>query len=348
MKIIHLGLISAALFSTFSVQAITLYNEENTKLDIYGRAEGLAGNNLTADGSNAGDLTGRLGIYARQSLNDQFSVVARYEGQLYTRKKDYKSSQLSWDTRYSHIGIDSKDFGLLMLGRTRNPMYQWMGLTDRYMNYTSNVYATGVSSRIDSSYQWNRQDGTLQYEYRHDGLDLRAAYVMGDGNEDSTIDKGYMLSMGYNFSVPINDKALQIKPVLAWQKMVRDQQKSKVKNNYIDYVQQGAGISASYNNTYLAVNIGKQIYQRTNRPDEEYRAVDTLAEYKIKKNIFIRGGYSQLVKQDTDAKQRKQWTIEVEYLPVNNLHLSATYIYDQRDSYDSNENLWVAGVRYEF
>ncbi|VTR23005.1 Uncharacterised protein [Serratia fonticola] len=71
------------------------------------------------------------------------------------------------------------------------------------MNYTANVYSNWVGTRIDSSYQWNRQDGTLQYEYTNGGLDVRTAYVMGNGASDSTVDDGYMASLGYAFEFPV-------------------------------------------------------------------------------------------------------------------------------------------------
>ncbi|TQI79420.1 putative porin [Serratia fonticola] len=349
MKRISLALLFPTLLAANIAEAVTVYNNKGTQLDIYGRIEAQVGNEWTSDQTNATNLTGRLGFEAKTKLDEQFGLFGKLEWQVNTQKNDTKNSNDNWDIRYSYVGIDGKDLGKLMVGRTRNPMYQWMGITDRYMNYTANVYSNWVGTRIDSSYQWNRQDGTLQYEYTNGGLDLRTAYVMGNGASSSTVEDGYMASLGYAFEFPIAGTPLKIKPVVAWQKMTKDPKDTSLSGYYTNYVQKGAGVRLNYGQAYLGINVGKQTYERAgNRADRNFDSFDSLAEYWFTKKIALRGGYSQLIESEDDYVHRKQWVSELEYRVLRNVHLSATYIYDDRESYDSAENLWVLGLRYEF
>ncbi|MFE8118442.1 porin [Brenneria goodwinii] len=339
---------SVLFFITTSVHAVTVYNNKDTRLDIYGRVEAQIGNGWTNDNTNAANLTGRLGFEAQQKLDESFNLFGKLEWQVTTQKNDTKNTEDNWDVRYAYAGVGSKDYGRIMVGRTRNPMYQWMGLTDRYMNYTANVYSNWVGSRIDSSWQWNRQDGTIQYEYENKGVDVRLAYVMGNGAADSTIDNGYMASLGYSFDIQIAGKPLKIKPVIAWQSLTKDPKNTTLSGNYTDYSQKGAGIRLNYDKALLALNIGRQSYERQGRPDIDYDVFDSLAEYWFTNKIALRGGYSQLIEKKSNYVHRRQWVTEAEYRLKRNIHFSVTWIYDERESYDSAENLWIAGLRYDF
>ncbi|VTR23002.1 Uncharacterised protein [Serratia fonticola] len=55
-----------------------------------------------------------------------------------------------------------------------------------------------------------------------------------------------------------------------------------------------------------------------------------------------------MIESENDYVHRKQWISELEYRLKKDVHLSATYIYDDRESYDSAENLWVLGLRTNF
>lgn len=348
MKKTPLTLLFPALLISSITEAVTVYDKNGTLLNIYGRIEAQVGNSWEAEQKSATNLTGRLGFEAKQQLDEDFTLFGKLEWQVNTQKNDTKNEEDNWDIRYGYVGVENKDLGKIMVGRTRNPMYQWMGITDRYMNYTSNVYSNWVGSRIDSSYQWNRQDGTLQYEYQKNNLDIRTAYVMGNGAGSSTVDNGYMASLGYTFDFPITETSLKIKPVLAWQKMSKDPEDKTLSGKYTDYTQKGAGLRFSYGKAYLGVNVGKQTYEREGNPDRNFKAFDSIAEYWVADKVALRGGYSQLIESENDYAHRKQWITEAEYRLKKNVHLSATYIYDNRDSYESAEDLWTLGLRYEF
>lgn len=348
MKKITLTLAFSTLFFNGLAEAATVYNKSDTKIDLYGRIEAQIGNKWTDTHSSAANLTGRLGVEAQQKLENDFRLIGKMEWQVNTQKNDTESSDDTWKIRYAYAGIENKDYGRVIVGRTRNPMYQWMGITDRYMNFTSNVYSNWVGTRIDSSYQWNRQDGTIQYEYANHDVDFRAAYVMGNGAGDSTVDDGYMASLGYTFSLDILDNPLKIKPIVAWQKMTKDPKNTSLGGNFTNYTQKGAGIRLNYDKAYLGVTVGKQTFERRTGADREYDALDTLAEYWIFDNIALRGGYSELIEKSNDYAHRKQWVGEIEYRYKKNIHLSGTYIDDNRDDKNASGDLWAVGLRYEF
>ncbi|WP_413735516.1 porin [Sodalis sp. RH21] len=349
MKNIILSVFFTSLFLAGFTEAATVYNKDGTKLNLYGRIEAKIGNEWTSDQSTAANLTGRLGIDAQQKLDDTFTAIGKMEWQVNTQANDTETSDDTWKIRYAYAGVQTTEYGRVMVGRTRNPMYQWMGITDRYMNFTPNVYSNWVGTRIDSSYQWNRQDGTIQYEYLGHNVDLRTAYLMGNGAGDSTVEDGYMSSLGYTFKTTLFDKALTIKPVVAWQKLTKNPENRTLSGNYTHYIQEGLGLRVNYDKTYLGATVGRQKYERINAVERKFDALDTLAEYWFTKKIALRGGYSQLIeKANDDYAHRKQWLVEAEYKLQKDIHLSTTYIRDERDDYESPDNLWVVGLRYEF
>ena len=146
-----------------SALAISVYKDKATTLDIYGRIEWQLAN---GDASFAKDdsrsqIGGRLGIYLTRDLPllEDTKLVGRLEWQVRTEKDDNKTNDKDLDARYAYLGLSHAKYGELIAGRTKNPLYQVMRMTDKYKNFTPNVYNYGITT-IDDSYQFNRQDGT--------------------------------------------------------------------------------------------------------------------------------------------------------------------------------------------
>ena len=86
-----------------------------------------------------------------------------------------------------------------------------MRMTDKYKNFTPNVYNYGITT-IDDSYQFNRQDGTLQWNGDFSGHQVQLAYVFGNGNSDNdALDNGMMAS--YRKMIKFGD--VKITPAIA-------------------------------------------------------------------------------------------------------------------------------------
>lgn len=84
-------------------------------------------------------------------------------------------------------------------------------MTDKYKNFTPNIYSYGITT-IDDSYQFNRQDGTVQWNAKFAGNEIQLAWVSGNGNSDNeALDYGAMAS--YRKSFKFGD--FRITPALA-------------------------------------------------------------------------------------------------------------------------------------
>ncbi|VTR23008.1 Uncharacterised protein [Serratia fonticola] len=62
-----------------------------------------------------------MALKPNKSSDEQFGLFGKLEWQVNTQKNDTEVAEDNWDIRYGYIGIDGKDLGKLMVGRTRNP-----------------------------------------------------------------------------------------------------------------------------------------------------------------------------------------------------------------------------------
>ncbi|EPU2897917.1 porin [Vibrio vulnificus] len=166
-------------FTSFA-HAQTVYDDQTNKLDIYGRVEGQIINNSD---DTLGKLGGRLGFDMSRELDviENSRVIGKFEWQVRTETNDTRlDAGEDLEARYNYIGLENDNWGMVIFGRTKNPLYQVMKMTDKYKNYTPGIYNFGISS-IDTSYKYNRQDATLQYNGEFGIHEIQAAYVFGNG-----------------------------------------------------------------------------------------------------------------------------------------------------------------------
>ncbi|WP_049010343.1 porin, partial [Citrobacter koseri] len=196
MKIKMISLILLTGMTTSSY-AMSIYNKDGNTLDIYGRVEGkiASGENSYAGSETRTNLGGRLGIYLTRDLDfiPETKIVGRLEWQVRTEKNDSNTGDSDLKARYSYIGLSNKTWGELIVGRTKNPLYQVMKMTDKYKNFTPNIYSYGITT-IDDSYQFNRQDGTVQWNAKFAGNEIQLAWVAGNGSSNEALDYGAMAS----------------------------------------------------------------------------------------------------------------------------------------------------------
>ncbi len=57
--------------------------------------------------------------------------VAR-SGRFVLKKDDNKTKDKDLDARYAYLGLSHAKYGELIAGRTKNPLYQVMRMTDKY------------------------------------------------------------------------------------------------------------------------------------------------------------------------------------------------------------------------
>lgn len=147
---------SAVLAST--AQAATLYDQEGTKLDVYGRiAMGIAGGgpefdragNEVDDGVEFVDVYSRLGFRMSQTVTSDLTAFGRLEWRF--RGDERIASQAFTETRQSYIGLESKQYGTIQAGNFDSLYYQFVSVPfDVYLDRGLLFNSTGLQSRGDS------------------------------------------------------------------------------------------------------------------------------------------------------------------------------------------------------
>ncbi|MCL5425685.1 MAG: porin [Gammaproteobacteria bacterium] len=148
---------TSALWAS-AAQATTLYNQDGTQLDIYGRiAMGIAGGGPAFDsagneidnGAEFVDVYSRLGFRMSQAVTSELMTFGRLEWRF--RGDERIASQAFSETRQSYIGLESKQYGTLQAGNFDSLYYQFVSAPfDVYLDRGLLFNSTGLQSRGDS------------------------------------------------------------------------------------------------------------------------------------------------------------------------------------------------------
>ncbi|MGO2088013.1 MAG: porin [Oceanisphaera sp.] len=195
MKKTILALTIPALFAT-SASAVEIYSaEDGSKVDLYGRLEYNAGGlGYQAGGERqnfGGDGLARVGINFNQVLNQDISLIGKYEANIAAEDADEDV-----DTRYAWLGFNFQDTTTLTFGKSEAPRAQLTDLTDTFDIFGGNATDAGGFNRVDDQ---------IRLAYAANGLDLRAAYAFNDERkQDGNVleDSRWGISAGY--TLPIN------------------------------------------------------------------------------------------------------------------------------------------------
>ncbi|WP_308560617.1 porin [uncultured Klebsiella sp.] len=345
MKIKMISLILLTGMTT-SAYAMSIYNKDGNTLDIYGRVEGkiASGENSYAGSETRTNLGGRLGIYLTRDVNfiPETKIVGRLEWQVRTEKNDSNTGDNDLKARYAYIGLSNKTWGELIVGRTKNPLYQVMKMTDKYKNFTPNIYSYGITT-FDNSYQYNRQDGTVQWNAKFAGNEIQLAWVAGNGRDNDALDYGAMAS--YRKMLRLGD--FRLTPAIAVSRYKR-QDGVKTTDGRKQNDQIMAGLQLSYKNIEAAVTALRTSIARDNKSDNDFKGMDTLLSWKYGKFKFLTG-YSFLDEEDKSVYEKEDWRVETQITLASNTWLSFTY--DKafaNKNQKVNDDAIIVGLRYDF
>ena len=343
-KLIPYVALSCTLLPSVSY-ATNIFDDNRHTLELSGRLEAQIAqgdDSFTPDGDTRGRITGRLAIEAQRTLSDfeNSQLVGKLEWQVRTETNDSKlDSGEDLDARYAFMGIENDVWGQLVFGRTKNPLYQVMKITDKYKNFTPNVYNYGLSS-IDTSFVYNRQDSTLQYEIKQGDILFQSAYVLGNG-ENTRLDKGMMVSLtdSYRFD------SITLSPAIAASRYKRIESNSDTSRKQHDQIL--TGISLDVNNFNLGLTASYTHIEQDNGEDN-YLGLDSVVSYQWNRTKIL-AGYSLLDERDMDIEEKKGWRIEGQWRLAKRTYLSLTYTKAiASKNVESSAHGTTLGLRYDF
>ena len=149
--------VTSALWAS-ATQATTVYDQEGTKLDIYGRISmGIAGGGAdfdsngdkVDDGVEFVDVYSRLGFRMSHEVNSDLTAFGRLEWRFTGDEKN--TSQGFNEIRQSYIGLASKQYGTFQAGNFDSFYAQFVSLPfDVYLDRGLLFKSSGIQSRGDS------------------------------------------------------------------------------------------------------------------------------------------------------------------------------------------------------
>ncbi len=327
-------------------QAQTVYDDETNKLDVYGRLESQIAKgdeSFAGDDDWSGRMSGRLGFNMSRELSaiENSRVIGKFEWQIRTEINDTRLDEgEDLEARYNYLGIEHDDWGAVIFGRTKNPMYQVMKMTDKYKNYTPGIYNYGISS-IDTSYKYNRQDATLQYNGEFGIHEVQAAYVLGN-SENVRLDNGMMASYRMNYK----GDSFKLSPAIAVSQFSRNDDNTDTSRKQHNQVMAGAELSLNGFTFGLTANYLKIDLQSGN--EDKYFGMDSILSYKWDR-FTVLTGYSFLDEKDEDTYEKEDWRIEGQWTLARRTYLSLTYDKELvASNKDSDDDAITLGLRYDF
>ncbi|MBT2787298.1 MULTISPECIES: porin [unclassified Halomonas] len=154
----QLAVAVASLLSISSAQATTLYDQDGTKLDIYGRISmGIAGGgpefnsagNKVNDGAEFVDVYSRLGFRMSHKVTSDLNAFGHLEWRFTGDERN--TNQGFNEIRQSYIGLASKQYGTLLAGNFNSMYSQFVSMPfDVYQDRGLLFKSSGLQSWGDS------------------------------------------------------------------------------------------------------------------------------------------------------------------------------------------------------
>ncbi|MGL5006475.1 MAG: porin [Plesiomonas sp.] len=188
MKRNLLAIVMPALLVSGATQAAVIYDQNNSKVDFYGRAAGL--NYMSPNKEQSGDQSyARLGVKAETQINPSLIGIGLFEYNMPT------SGETDNELRYAYVGLQHDTYGGLAYGRQDG----LMTYVNNYTDVLPEFGGDGLGKKNDS-FGTGRTDGLLMYTFKRDGFMGGVQYTTPStgtiGNNNGTGD-GYALALGY-------------------------------------------------------------------------------------------------------------------------------------------------------
>ena len=355
MKAKLIALSIPTLLATGTVSAATVYEQDGSKLDVYGRATGMY------YGSDNQDLRGdesyiRLGLKGETALGNNLTGLGQFEYNLPTAGSDNDELRLGF------AGIRHDQFGTLTYGRQDGLMAMVNDYTDVLPEWGGDGLGKGTEV-----FGTGRSNGLLKYAFTYDGLTLGAQFTgkndpqnnsdekwMLGSNEGYALGASYDLPMGLSFATVYNRAGKS------------DEQKLQAQFGAQDDAQlTGVGLRYNANNLYAAATYseGRDHYflgdSTTGGYAHKSRGYEAVVQYTVADKFVPGLAYVRSeVKDDgqnIDDKANEYVSVNAAYHFNNNFQSYVDYRINLLDDNSFTQNYGIntddivaVGMRYDF
>jgi predicted porin len=344
MKKTILALTIPALFAT-SASAVTVYSDEGSQVDIYGRIQYDAGS-FDHEGAKrekfGGDGKARLGTNVKYNLNQDVALIGKLEWQA-TAESANDAETENLKSRYAWAGFRFQDTTDLTFGKSENPYVQLSDVTDIFDLFGAAAYSHGF-----------RIDDQVRVSYAANGIDLRAAYAFNDENRTRDFDFGpdadgeftaqkknqYSLSAGYTF--PFN-----LGLVAAYEK--QNAKTADIVGLEGDLDMWGLGANYSIDGFYFGTVYGQKDQDVTGESDYKTRYWELVAAYNVDAWTLKAGYNYEKERGDNGEKLVNEYVLGAAYALTPKAKLYAEYnIQRAKDGDERKDDLYGVGIQYNF
>lgn len=351
MKPSALALMIPSLLGVSAVQAVSLYDQEGTQIDLNGRAVGLYYG--SGDEASRGDQSYlRFGLDGRTQINPALYGFGSFEYNLPTSGSDND------EVRQAYAGLGG-DFGAFSYGR----QYGLFSKLNDYTDVLPEFGGDGLGSGADQL-GTGRNSGLLQYNVSYQGLFAGLQYTgqadaqhQDDDSWSSNNGEGYALLAGY-------DSPMGLSLAAAYNRVNKtsDQRANASFGGYQDAQLTGVGVKYDANRLYAAATYSygrHHVYNGTvNGFFDKSQGYEAVLQYQLT-NAFK----PSLAYVRTDVKEGSQGidATLTEYVSLGgfyqfnpSIQAYVDYRWNQlsaseaRQFGNTDEDIVAVGLRYDF
>ncbi|MFC3911887.1 porin [Pseudaeromonas sharmana] len=340
-----------ALLVAGTASAATVYDQNGSKLDLYGRATGMY------YGSDNDELSGdqsyfRLGLKGETAINSELSGIGQVEYNLPTSGSDND------ELRLGYAGLRHATFGQLTYGRQDGLFSMVNDYTDVLPEFGGDGLGKGTEV-----FGTGRTNGLFKYAFNYNGVTLGLQYTgKNDPQNNDTSkwmlgsDAGY--AVGLSYDAPIG---LSIATVYNRAGKTDDQKQNATFGGQDDAQLTGVGVRYNANNLYAAATYseGRDHYAIGDGYAHKSRGYEAVVQYTVADKFvpglaYVRSEVKD-ASQNIDDKANEYVSVNAAYHFNDNFQSYVDYRINMLDdnsftqTYGINTDDVVAvGMRYDF
>lgn len=363
-SILALAVASVAMSSV--VSAATVYDNDGTSVEMYGRVQAVVYSTHAAEATgsnsyqdNSLQASGRLGFNLRTQLNDSIAAYANAEWDVADNDKTRDGNgDDSFDVRRLYVGTDFGAYGKLQAGRFEDAIY-W-----NVTSYSDVYEDWGCWGQFGDG---DKRDGMIMYSWSGYGVNFMATYgtakdaqtVEGAwaAGETLDLDNAYAVALGYT-TPDVLFGPISINVGYGSANVQSDAGYTGDYDSYDNYAASLVWGSIDVG-PYLAAVWNMRDFNMVNSAkDYTVQGVEAVVAYGFENGVSIRTGY-QWVNNDEDNGKSVDGQIIPVYVNYNvtpnfNVWAEARFDVGTDDEFDTiteyglSENVYSAGARYSF
>lgn len=340
-----------ALLVAGTASAATVYDQNGSKLDLYGRATGMY------YGSDNDELSGdqsyfRLGLKGETAINSELSGIGQVEYNLPTSGSDND------ELRLGYAGLRHATFGQLTYGRQDGLFSMVNDYTDVLPEFGGDGLGKGTEV-----FGTGRTNGLFKYAFNYNGVTLGLQYTgKNDPQNNDTSkwmlgsDAGY--AVGLSYDAPIG---LSVATVYNRAGKTDDQKQNATFGGQDDAQLTGVGVRYNANNLYAAATYseGRDHYAIGDGYAHKSRGYEAVVQYTVADKFvpglaYVRSEVKD-ASQNIDDKANEYVSVNAAYHFNDNFQSYVDYRINMLDdnsftqTYGINTDDVVAvGMRYDF